>query len=113
MVTDHGTLDQKLKPFDDKYSVTPPVALDAEDQAKYDKLAALSGKDFDKAYVAGMDKDHHAALTMFVDEQSTGSDKELRAVVTPATQTVQMHTKMANKLAYKYGLTVPDDVPNP
>jgi len=113
MIADHGTLDQNLKPFDDKYSVTPVVALDSEDQATFDKLNGLSGKAFDKAYVAAMDNAHHAALTIFVDEQSTGTDKELHAIVSPATQTVQMHVKMADKLAYKYNIPVPDDMPNP
>lgn len=59
MVTDHTNLEQQMKPFAEKWGLTPADHLDPEHQAIYDKLQGLSGKEFDKAYMRAMDKDHH------------------------------------------------------
>ena len=68
MVTDHTMLNNDLKPFADKDGVAPPTGLAPDDQAELDKLQGLSGKDFDKEYVAYMMKDHEKDLADFKQE---------------------------------------------
>ena len=113
MITDHTALEVKMKPFADKYSVTPVTTPNPDHQAEIDKLSGLSGKDFDKEYIASMEKDHRAALVLMDGERGTSKDKDLQAAAGDAYNTVQMHIKMADKLASKLGVEVPNDDPNP
>ena len=113
MITDHTALEMKMKPFAEKYSVTPVTTPNPDHQAEVDKLSGLSGKAFDKEYIISMEKDHRAALILFDDERNTSKDKDLQAASGEADVTVTMHLKMADKLASKMGIEVPSDVPNP
>jgi putative membrane protein len=111
MIDDHTALEAKMKPFADKYNVTP-AAPNATHQAEIDKLSGLSGKAFDKEYVASMEKDHRAALLLFDDERTTSKDSELRQAADSADATVTMHLKLADKLAGKLGVPIPNDNPD-
>lgn len=112
MIDDHTALEAKMKPFADKYSVTPVTVPNSTHQAELDKLSGLSGKAFDKEYILSMEKDHHAALILFDSERTTTKDKDLQAASDGAFTTVGMHIKMADKLADKMGITVPSEDPN-
>jgi putative membrane protein len=113
MITDHTALEAKMKPFADKYSATPVTTPNPDHQAEIDKLNGLSGKAFDKEYIASMEKDHRAALILFDNERTTSKDKDLQSAAGDAYATVEMHIKMADKLADKLGVPVPNDDPNP
>jgi putative membrane protein len=113
MITDHTALEDKMKPFAEKYSVTPVDAVNPDHQAELDKLSTLSGKAFDREYIASMEKDHRAALILFDNERTTSKDKELQAAADGAYSTVTMHIKMANKLADKLGVSYASDDTNP
>ena len=101
MITDHTTLETEMKPFADKWGVTPVMTLDATHQQKFDALQQLSGLDFDKAYMMGMDDDHHMALTLFKQEESTTTDKDFKKTVAKGEKVVGMHTKMADMAVTK------------
>jgi putative membrane protein len=112
MIDDHTALEAKMKPFADKYGVTPATMPNATHQAEVDKLSSLSGKAFDKEYIASMEKDHRAALILFDDERTTSKDKDLQSAADGAYTTVTMHIKMADKVAAKLGVAVPSDNPD-
>ncbi|AFL89465.1 putative outer membrane protein [Terriglobus roseus DSM 18391] len=103
MVTDHTALETEMKPFADKWGVTPVMELDAAHQQKFDALQQLSGMDFDKAYMMGMDDDHHTALSLFQQEVSTTNDAEFKKAVAKGEKVVAMHTKMADMAVTKMG----------
>jgi len=103
MVTDHNELEVKMKPYADKWGLTPPTSLDAEHQAVYDKLNGLSGADFDKEYMTAMDMDHHKALDMFKSEVSSTQDLKFKKTVAGGEKVVAMHTTMADKLGPQVG----------
>lgn len=113
MVSDHTALEDKMKPFAEKYSVTPIDKVNPDHQAELDKLSALSGKAFDKEYIASMEKDHRAALVLFDNERSTSKDKDLQAAANGAYDKVTEHIKMADKLADKLGVSYASDDTNP
>lgn len=113
MIADHTALADKMKPFADKYSVTPVDAVNPDHQAELDKLSALSDKAFDKEYIASMEKDHRAALVLFDNERGTSKDKDMQAAANAAYDTVTMHIKMADKIADKLGVTYSSDDTNP
>lgn len=101
MVSDHQTLEMKMKPFADQAGVTPPADLDAEHQAIYDKLNGLSGADFDKEYMTAMAADHHKALDLFTAEESAATDSKFKKTVAQGRTVVAMHTKMADGMSQK------------
>lgn len=105
MIADHNKLEADMKPFADKLGVTPVMTLDADHQAKYDALAAMSGTDFDKTYMMGMDTDHHAALDAFKAEESSTTDPAMKATVAKGEKVVAQHTMMADKAVKMMGGT--------
>ena len=105
MITDHQALEAKMKPEADKLGVTPPTALDSTHQQLYDQLNQASGADFDKQYMTAMDQDHHKALDLFKQEESTTQDKELKPIVKGGEKVVAQHTTMADKMVTGMGGT--------
>jgi putative membrane protein len=101
MVVDHKALGMKMKPFVDAWGITPPNGLDSDHQAIYDKLSGLSGADFDKEYIAAMDKDHHETLDMFNHEAQTTTDMKFKSAVMKGQSVVSAHTHMADELNAK------------
>lgn len=105
MITDHTALESEMKPFADKLSVTPVMTLDADHQAKYDALSSMTGMDFDKTYMTGMDVDHHAADAAFKAELNSTTDADLKKTVAKGEKVVAMHTTMADKAVKMMGGT--------
>ena len=103
MVTDHTMLSANMKPFADKWGLTPATGPDADHQAEMDKLKGLSGSDFDKEYMMAMDMDHHKALDAFKNEKATTTDKSFKSAVSSGEKVVAEHTKMADKYTGKSG----------
>jgi putative membrane protein len=58
MVKDHTTINDDLKALAAQKSVTLPDNLNAKHQGMVDKMAALTGAEFDDAYIAAMVKAH-------------------------------------------------------
>lgn len=105
MIADHTKLEADMKPFADKWGVTPVTTLDADHQAKYDALSAMSGMDFDKTYMTNMDADHHKALDLFKTEESATTDKDFKKAVAKGEKVVDQHTMMADKAVSMMGGT--------
>lgn len=105
MITDHNTLETEMKPFADKLGVTPVTQLDSDHQSKYDSLSQMTGADFDKQYMMGMSMDHHKALDLFKQEESTTADPELKKTVAKGEKVVAGHTRMADMAVKKMGGT--------
>jgi len=104
MVTDHTKLNNELKPFADKDGVPPPTGLSAEDQAELDKLNGLSGAEFDKEYVAYMEKDHRHDQQAFQQEISSTQDTQLKMAVEHGLKVVDQHLAIITKMGEKMGV---------
>ncbi len=98
MVTDHTELNNELKPFADKMGVPPPASLSPEDQAELDKLNGLSGADFDKEYVAYMEKDHAKDLQDFRKEAASASNPQLKAAVAKGEKVIAQHKRLIDQI---------------
>ncbi len=101
MVADHEALGARMKPFAVAWGLTPPMSLDSDHQAVYDKLSGLSGAEFDKEYMSVMDKDHHETLDLFTQEAQTTTDARFKAAVVNGKSVVAAHTQMADSLNAK------------
>ncbi|MCU1319887.1 MAG: hypothetical protein JWP98_1405 [Edaphobacter sp.] len=107
MVTDHTALNNDMAPIAQSMGVAVPKKLNKQHQADYDKLNALSGEEFDKAYITAMMKDHHKDLREFRDEATSASDPNLKAAVEKGVKVISEHTAMVDKLAKDKGISMP------
>lgn len=107
MIDDHTMLGNKMKPVADNLGVQPPKRISKADQEEYEKLSALSGSDFDKAYIEAMVKDHRKDYREFRHESTEAADPQLKETVTQGTDVIHGHLMMANKLARENGVEVP------
>ena len=98
MVADHTKAGEGLKKAAKKSGANVPSSVSDEQKADADKLKAEKGADFDKAYAAQAVKDHEAAVSLFQEEASSGSDADLKAFAAKTLPTLQEHLKMAKML---------------
>ena len=72
LVADHTKANDNLKPIATKDNITWPTGMNAKDQSEYNKLQALSGAEFDRAYVNYEIKDHKQDISLFQKEADHG-----------------------------------------
>jgi putative membrane protein len=101
MVQDHGKANDELKQLASSKGVTLPTEPDAEHKAKLDEMSKKKGKDFDKAYMADMVKDHEEDVAEFQKQSSSAQDPDLKNWVTKTLPTLQDHLKMAKDINSK------------
>ena len=94
MVKEHGGINDDLKALAAQKGVTLPDILDAEHQGMVDKMSALSGSDFDNAYIAGMIKDHKTDAKAFKAESSSTKDTDVKGFVDKTIPVVNEHLKV-------------------
>jgi len=98
MATDHGKAGDELKDLAVKRGWVLPHELDSKHQKKLDKLSALSGLDFDKAYIAEMKSDHKTDLDEFKKAAEKANDTDLRAWASKVLSTVDSHLKQVENI---------------
>jgi putative membrane protein len=98
MVQDHSRANDELKQLVSSKGVTLPADLDPKHQATYDRLAKMSGAEFDRAYMQEMVKDHRETVNDFRRESKSGSDAELKAWAEKTLPTLEGHLKEAESV---------------
>jgi putative membrane protein len=88
---DHTLVGNKLKSIMEANGMEFPTALNAEFQARLDKLSALSGAAFDAAYLQAMEKIHHIDGAAFKQESTGGSNPDLKAFAAETHRIVLRH----------------------
>ena len=88
---DHQLVGDKLKSIMEANGMTFPTSLNAEFQARLDKLNALPADQFDAAYVADMKKIHAADGAAFAREAKGGTNPDLKAFAAETYRIVQRH----------------------
>ena len=88
---DHQLVGGKLKAIMEKNGMTFPTALNAEFQARLDKMNALPADKFDAAYVEDMKKIHDADGAAFAKEAKEGSNEDLKAFAGETYRIVERH----------------------
>jgi putative membrane protein len=91
MVKDHTAINDDMKALAAQKGVTLPNGLDAKHQAMVDKMSALTGSDFDKAYIAGMIKDHKKDAKEFKAESKSTSDADIKSFLDKSIPVVEAH----------------------
>jgi putative membrane protein len=97
MVKDHTANNDDLAALAKTKGLMVPDKLDSMHQKIADKLSAMSGADFDKAYINDMVMGHTKMLALMKSEESS-SDPDLKSFATKTSDTVQMHLDKAKAL---------------
>lgn len=88
---DHDLVGAKLKSIAEANGLEFPGKLNAEFQARLDKMIALSGEKFDAAYIDDMKKIHEADGAAFAKEAKGGSNADLKAFAAETHRIVERH----------------------
>jgi len=98
MVDDHSKANEQLKQAAAKSNIEVPASLDSKHQSRIDKLAKLSGPEFDKAYLKDQVKDHENDVDKFKDEAQNGSDPNVKQFAMATLPTLQEHLSAVKDL---------------
>jgi putative membrane protein len=93
MVKDHTAINDDLKALASQKGVTLPDGLDAKHQGMVDKMAALTGSEFDDAYIAGMIKGHKKDTRAFKAEAAATQDADIKTFLDKSIPVVEDHLK--------------------
>jgi putative membrane protein len=88
---DHTLVGDKLKGIVTGAGMEFPSKLNETFQARLDKISALSGDAFDKAYLADMKKIHDADGAAFAKEAKGGTNPDLKAFAAETHRIVERH----------------------
>jgi putative membrane protein len=113
MVDDHSAINRDMASVADAVGVMLPKKMNKDEEAEYQKLNGLSGKDFDTEYVTYIAKVHFQDLHAFHKEASVASDPELEAEVVKAMKIMHEHLGLIAKTAADEGITLPPRPPHP
>ena len=111
MIDDHTAINKDLSDAADAIGVMLPRKMSKDDQAEYDKLNGLSGKDFDTEYLTYILKMHWTNLHDFYMETSSSTDTALQAELPKAMTTMHQHLGLIAKTAAAEGITLPPRPP--
>ena len=88
---DHQLVGGKLQTILEKNGMEFPKVLNAEFQARLDKMNALATDKFDAAYVEDMQKIHAADGAAFAKEAQEGTNADLKAFAAETHRIVERH----------------------
>jgi putative membrane protein len=103
MVDDHSKANEELKSLAASKTVTLPTAAGQKHKAQIERLAKLSGAEFDREYMKHMVKSHESGVALFEKQVQKGSDTETKAWAEKTLPTLREHKTMAHDVAAKVG----------
>jgi len=101
MVLDHGKANDALKSLAANKGLTLPTQPGADEKKTSNDLSMKNGKDFDKAYISDMIKDHEKDAKEFEKATKDVQDPDLKSWASKTLPVVQDHLKMAKQIAAK------------
>ena len=91
MVDDHVKANEALMALAQKKNITLPAVIGKDNQQIIDDMAKKTGKDFDKAYVKAMVKDHKKDIELFEDALNKVQDVDIKQFITATLPTLKKH----------------------
>lgn len=104
MVDDHGKLIDQMKPVAQQIGVTVPSEPSKKDMETATKMQAMSGKDFDDAYIKDMVKDHKTDDKEFKQEIAGGQSPAVKQAAQQGDQVIEQHLQMIEQIAKDKGV---------
>lgn len=91
MVKDHSAANEELKALAGQKGIALPAAPGEDHQEHIDKLAKLSGAEFDREYMQLMQKDHDEDVEKFKEAADEAKDADIKAFAAKTLPTLQQH----------------------
>ncbi len=99
MEQDHSKANDELKKIASDKGMQLSNELDKKHKAKVDKLAKLSGADFDKQYMDAMVSDHKEDIKKFQREADKGKEADLKQFASQTLPILKEHLQLAESTA--------------
>jgi putative membrane protein len=106
MVQIHTELNNQLKPAAKELGVSEPKGPSKKEQKEIDHLQALSGPDFDTAYIQAMAKQQQHDLKGFKDEAQAGQTANIQEAAKQDEPILAQHYQVLQKLAQAHNVTL-------
>lgn len=97
MVDDHTKAKEELKQLAASNNLSIPDAMMDKQQKKVDKMAELSGEEFDKAYMKAMLKSHKEKIGKFEKAAENADNAEVQAWAKKTLGVLEQHHEMAEE----------------
>ena len=104
MVDDHTQLGDQIKPIAQQLGVKEPKEPSKKDKQLIAKLGALSGTQFDEAYIQAMLKDHKQDLKEFKDEAQLAQDPNVKQVARQGEGVISQHMRLIEQIAQNHNV---------
>lgn len=98
MVKDHTQANDNLKQIAERKGATLPTQLTSHQQREVDRLAKMSGPEFDKAYMSLMVRAHKSDERLFKKASEDAQDADIKNFASTTLTMVQEHLKLAQDL---------------
>lgn len=106
MVQDHTRLGNEMKQVAMELGVKSPAGLPDEDREALAQLTALSGAQFDNAYIRDMVLDHQKDEAAFRREADTGHNPRVKQAARQGEQVISGHLQLIEQIAHKHHVEV-------
>ncbi len=106
MVQIHTELNNQMKPAAKELGISEPKGPSKKEQKEIDHLQALSGPDFDTAYIQAMAKQQRHDLKAFKDEAQTGQTQNIQQAAKQDEPILAQHYQVLQKLAQAHNVTL-------
>jgi putative membrane protein len=101
MVHDHSAANDQVKALASQRNVTLPSVPGDKNQSTFNDLSKKTGKDFDKAYIDAMVKDHKEDIDEFQSASKNVKDNEVKSFVDNTLPKLNMHLDSAQAIQKK------------
>ena len=98
MVTDHKKANEGLKQVAGNKRINLPQSLSKKEEATKEKLASLSGAQFDKAYMRDMVRDQSNVVSEFQRESQSAQDPAVKTLAAQTLPRLEAHLREAKKI---------------
>jgi putative membrane protein len=98
MVEDHTKALEELKQIAAQEGINLPTDISHKDAQTYDRLAKLSGPEFDRAYAQEMVKDHQKDISEFKRGEVAAQKPTLKQFAQHELPTLQSHLELAQRM---------------
>jgi putative membrane protein len=108
MVKVHTELNNQLTPAVKQLNMSAPKGPSKKEKKQIDKLQALSGADFDSAYLQEMAREQQHDLKQFKSEANAGQGSGLQQVAKADLPVLTQNYQILEKVAQAHNVTVED-----
>jgi putative membrane protein len=98
MVTDHSKANAELAQVAKRESIQLPGETNSKHAETVQRLTALKGAEFDRAYMQAMVEDHEEDVAKFRDVASSAESKQVQSFAKKTLPTLEQHLKMAKDI---------------